>query len=71
MLAGLRQRATGEGLSLMEASGTGVVYLAHQARNVTVLELNNETLQVESEQLLALNGNLTTNVTFAGGSVAA
>ncbi|MEE2060174.1 AIM24 family protein [Rhodococcus artemisiae] len=66
VLAGLRQRAAGEGLSLMECTGTGVVYLAHRAQNTTVLELNNETLQVESEQLLALNGNLTTNVTFAG-----
>ena len=66
VLAGLRQRATGEGLSLMEASGTGIVYLAHRGRNVTVLDLNNETLQVESEQLLALNGNLSTNVAFAG-----
>ncbi|MEE2030529.1 AIM24 family protein [Rhodococcus chondri] len=66
VLAGLRQRATGEGLSLMECTGTGVVYLAHRAQYVTVLELNNETLQVESEQLLALNGNLDTNVTFAG-----
>lgn len=66
VLAGLRQRATGEGLSLMECTGTGVVYLAHEAQDVTVLELNNETLQVESEQLLALNGNLSTNVTFAG-----
>ncbi len=50
----------------MECSGTGVVYFAHQAQDVTVLELNNETLQVESEQLLALSGNLNTNVTFAG-----
>ncbi|MBS9374721.1 AIM24 family protein [Rhodococcus sp. B50] len=66
VLAGLRQRATGEGLSLMECSGTGVVHLAHKAQDVTVLDLNNETLQVESEQLLALSGNLNTNVTFAG-----
>lgn len=66
VLAGLRQRATGEGLSLMECSGTGVVCFAHEAQDVTVLELNNETLQVESEQLLALSGNLNTNVSFAG-----
>ena len=55
VLSGLRQRATGEGLSLMECSGTGIVYFAHQAQDVTVLDLNNETLQVESEQLLALS----------------
>lgn len=66
VLGGLRRRATGEGLSLMECTGTGVVYLAHEAQYVTVIELNNETLRVESEQLLALNGNLDTNITFAG-----
>lgn len=66
VLAGLRQRATGEGLSLMECTGTGVIYLAHRAQDVTILDLNDETLQVESEQLLALSGSLNTNVTFAG-----
>lgn len=66
LVAGLKRRATGESLSLMECSGNGVVYLAVNGQHVTVVELNNETLQVESQQLLALNGNLTSNVTFAG-----
>lgn len=66
VLAGLKQRATGEALSLMEASGNGIVYFAHNAAETTIVELNNETLQVESQQLMVLNGNLQTNVTFAG-----
>ncbi|QRY63345.1 AIM24 family protein [Gordonia sp. PDNC005] len=66
LVAGIKKKATGEGLSLMEASGTGIVYLAQDAANVTVLDLNGETLQVEASQLLALTQNLTTNVTFAG-----
>lgn len=36
----------------MECTGTGVVYLAQDAATVTVVDLNGETLQVESEQLL-------------------
>ncbi|NDK90775.1 AIM24 family protein [Gordonia desulfuricans] len=66
LLAGMKQRATGEGLSLMEASGTGVVYFAHDAAETTIIELNGDTLQVESQQLMVLNGNLQTNITFAG-----
>ncbi|GAA2066383.1 AIM24 family protein [Williamsia deligens] len=66
VLAGVKQRATGEGLSLMECSGAGVVYFAHDAAQVTVVDLTGDTLQVESEQLLVLAGDLSTNVTFAG-----
>ncbi|MBJ8339187.1 MULTISPECIES: AIM24 family protein [Antrihabitans] len=66
VLAGLKQRATGEALSLMECTGNGRVFLAVNGQYVTVLNLNQETLQVESRQLLAMNGNLQTNVTFTG-----
>ncbi|MBF6178593.1 AIM24 family protein [Nocardia otitidiscaviarum] len=66
VLAGLKRRATGESLSLMECSGNGRVFFAMNGQNVTVVNLNNDTLQVESQQLLAFAGNLRTDVTFAG-----
>lgn len=66
VLAGLKQRVTGEQLSLMECTGNGRVFLAVNAQNGTILDINNEQLKVESRQLLALAGNLQTNVTFAG-----
>lgn len=66
IMAGLKQRATGEALSLMECSGDGRVYLAVNAQHVTVIDLAGEQLKVESRQLLAMSGNLQTNVTFAG-----
>ncbi|SIR95533.1 AIM24 family protein [Williamsia sterculiae] len=66
VLAGLKQRATGESLKLMECSGSGLVHLAVNAQYTTVLHLNNETIQVESRQLLAMAGNLQNNVTFTG-----
>ncbi|MET0451299.1 MAG: AIM24 family protein [Mycobacterium sp.] len=66
IMAGLKQRATGEALSLMECTGNGRVFLAVNAQHVTVVDLNNEQLKVESRQLLAMAGNLQTNVTFAG-----
>lgn len=66
LLAGIKQRATGESLSLMECQGNGRVFLAVNAQHVAVIDLNNEQLRVESRQLLALAGNLHTDITFAG-----
>lgn len=66
VLAGLKHRATGEKLSLMECAGHGRVFFAVNGQHVTVVNLNNETLQVESQQLLAFAGNLRTDVRFAG-----
>lgn len=66
VLAGLKRRATGEKLSLMECGGNGRVYFAVNGQDATVVNLNNETLQVESQQLLAFAGNLRTDVRFAG-----
>ncbi|WP_227997660.1 AIM24 family protein [Nocardia australiensis] len=72
VLAGLKRRATGEKLSLMECNGHGRVFFAVNGQHVTVVDLADETLQVESQQLLAFAGNLRTDVRFAGvGSGAA
>lgn len=56
IVAGLKQRATGEALSLMECQGVGRVLLAVNAQHVTIIDVNNEQLKVESRQLLALAG---------------
>lgn len=66
LIAGLKRKATGESLSLMECTGNGRVYLAVTGQHVTVVNINNETLQVESQQLLAIAGNLRTDIKFAG-----
>lgn len=66
VMAGIRRRATGESLSFMECGGSGIVYLAVDAQDVTLVDLNNDTLQVESQQLLALAGNLRTDIRFTG-----
>lgn len=66
VLAGLKQRATGEALTLMECTGSGLVQFAVNAQYVTVLHLDNESLQVESQQILAFAGQLHTDVQFSG-----
>ncbi|GAA2271545.1 AIM24 family protein [Actinomadura luteofluorescens] len=62
----LKRRIAGEGMTLMEITGQGTVYLASEATEVTLVQLTGDTLFVESESLLALDGNLQTGVQFVG-----
>lgn len=64
--AALKQRVAGESISLMECTGQGRAYLAQDAMDVTVVELNNDTLTIESEHILAVNGQIKLDVQFAG-----
>jgi uncharacterized protein (AIM24 family) len=64
--AALKQRVTGESLSLMEVSGQGTVYFAVDAQDITIVELAGDALHVEASQLLAVAGQLATDVKFAG-----
>jgi uncharacterized protein (AIM24 family) len=66
LMAGLKRRATGESVALMQCTGSGTVWFAKDAMEVLIIELNGETLKVESEQLLALSDKLKTDVAFAG-----
>lgn len=62
----LKRKITGESLDLMDMAGQGLVYLAVDATEVELIELDGETLQVESSALLALGPGLNTAVTFTG-----
>lgn len=64
--AAVKRKVTGESLQLMDCTGHGVVYFAVDAQDVTLVELAGDQLQVESQQLLALVGDLRTDVTFTG-----
>ncbi|MEJ3654695.1 AIM24 family protein [Actinomycetes bacterium KLBMP 9759] len=64
--AALKRRATGESVSLMQCTGSGTVWFAKDAMEILLIQLNGETLKVESEQLLALSDKLRTDVAFAG-----
>jgi len=44
---------TGEGASLMKAQGNGRLYLADQGKKITIFELNNESITVNGNDLLA------------------
>jgi uncharacterized protein (AIM24 family) len=62
----LKRKVTGESLDLMDMSGHGTVYLAHQGTQVELVELAGETLKVESSALLAVGTGLQTAVEFSG-----
>ena len=65
----LKKAATGESLSLMSARGTGELFLAHQAMLVHVLRLNQESITVNGENILAFQTDIDWDVTrVKGGS---
>jgi uncharacterized protein (AIM24 family) len=62
----IRRRVAGESMTLMEVTGSGTVYLASNATEITLVPLQGDTLFVESESLLAIDGQLQTGVQFIG-----
>jgi uncharacterized protein (AIM24 family) len=65
----LKKAATGESLRLMQAQGSGEVFLAHQAMLVHVLRLNQESITVNGENILAFDTDIEWDVTrVKGGS---
>jgi uncharacterized protein (AIM24 family) len=63
----LKKAATGESLRLMEASGTGEVFLAHDAMLVHVLSLHNDSLTVNGANILAFESGIDWDITRVKG----
>lgn len=62
-----KRKLTGEGLDLMECIGSGKVYLADNAQEIFLVDLDgSQNLSAEASSLLAMSGNLNTNVVFTG-----
>ena len=66
----LKKAATGEQLRLMEATGTGEVFLANQAMLVHVLRLNDDSITVNGENILAFETGIDWDVTRVKGGTA-
>ncbi|MDK1474879.1 AIM24 family protein [Streptomyces sp. 549] len=60
------RRLTGETMAVMEVKGSGTCYLADEARDISMVTLQNDTLHVESSNLLCTEGGLRTGTTFTG-----
>ena len=63
----LKKAATGESLRLMVAQGTGEVFLAHQAMLVHVVRLQDESMTVNGENILAFETGIEWDVTKVKG----
>lgn len=58
-LGGLLKKAiSGEGTSLMHATGTGKLYLADEGKKVKIIKLQNESVFVNGNDILALEGSI-------------
>jgi uncharacterized protein (AIM24 family) len=66
----LKKAATGEQLNLMQASGSGELFLAHQAMLVHVLRLGGDSLTVSGENILAFQDGIDWDVTRVKGGTA-
>jgi uncharacterized protein (AIM24 family) len=66
----LKKAATGEQLRLMQASGSGEVFLANQAMLVHLLRLNQDSLTVNGANILAFEAGIDWDVTRVKGGTA-
>ena len=66
----LKKAATGESLRLMEATGSGELFLANQAMLVHVLRLTNDALTVNGANILAFERGIDWDITRVKGGTA-
>jgi uncharacterized protein (AIM24 family) len=66
----LKKAATGESLRLMEATGSGELFLANQAMLVHVLRLTNDALTVNGANILAFETGIDWDITRVKGGTA-
>jgi uncharacterized protein (AIM24 family) len=66
----LKKAATGEQLRLMQASGSGELFLANQAMLVYLLRLNKDSLTVNGANILAFQAGIDWDVTRVKGGTA-
>lgn len=60
----LKKAVTGEGARLTKARGNGALYLADKGKRITVLNLNNQSIVVNGEDLLAFQDGITSEITM-------
>lgn len=53
-----KKAMTGEGTSLMKASGNGQLYLADQGKKITIFDLDNKSITVNGNDLLAFEPSI-------------
>jgi uncharacterized protein (AIM24 family) len=67
----IKKATTGEGTTLMKMSGEGEVFLADQAQEIFILELENETVTVNGQNLLAFDSDIDWDINKVSGGASA
>ena len=66
--SGMERMVTGEQMRLMRAQGSGTVLYARRGLHVQIVQLNGETLYIESDSVMAYDGRLRSGTQFQGNS---
>ncbi len=53
-----KEKFTGEGMTLTKAEGQGMLYLADQGKRIAILELNNESIFINGNDVLAFEDSI-------------
>lgn len=64
----LKQKMTGEAAAMMEAAGNGILYLADQGKEITILQLNGERIFVDGRNCLAFSDSIAWDIQRVGGA---
>lgn len=64
----LKQKVTGEGLPLMRISGRGEIFLANQGADVHVIDLENESISINGQNILAFTDTLADDIQMVRGA---
>lgn len=67
----IKKATTGEGTTLMKMSGQGEVFLADQAQEIFILHLENETVTVNGQNLLAFDSDIDWDINKVSGGASA
>ena len=60
----IKRAVANEGIALTSAKGTGVLFVGHEAKNIQIIHLNNESFSVNGHQILAFESSLKWDITF-------
>ena len=66
----LKKAATGEGADMMNANGSGELFLADDAKDVHIMYLENDTMSVNGANVLAFNESIEWDIKRLGGGAA-
>ena len=64
----LKKAFTSEGMSLMKVTGSGQVFLAHQADEIALVELDGDSCTVNGDSVLAFTSGLAWDINRAEGA---